>query len=204
MVLEARKDAEKVWYQVVWEEIKDADNVIDYNIMSEETKDTSAEINANNQTTTGMATVIPWINAPQLLYDTSIYKWRTVPREVSVKINGSAWLNNVAMSWFVYVISNLDFWSNSSSLTVPISWLYHIHFEWYDQQEWYNPNTWWTNTFTILQNWNDIWTKTEAYRVRCYIDIETVLMKWDIIQFREKNTTWASWTWYCTASLTKL
>ena len=39
------------------------DNVIDYDIENEETKDTSAVINANNQTTTGMANVIPWINA---------------------------------------------------------------------------------------------------------------------------------------------
>jgi hypothetical protein len=29
-------------------------------------------MNANNQTTTGMATVIPWINAPKLIADTSI------------------------------------------------------------------------------------------------------------------------------------
>jgi hypothetical protein len=33
--------------------------VIDYNINEEQTKDVSATINANNQTTTGMATVIP-------------------------------------------------------------------------------------------------------------------------------------------------
>ena len=71
-VLEARKDAEKVWYPIVWEENKDASNVIDYDIRPEQTKDTSAEINANNQTTTGMATVIPWINAPKLIEKTSI------------------------------------------------------------------------------------------------------------------------------------
>lgn len=73
-LLQAREKAEKIWYPVVWEEVKDADNVIDYDIRGEETKDASATINANNQTTTGMATVIPWVNAPKLLESTSIIK----------------------------------------------------------------------------------------------------------------------------------
>ena len=76
-VLEARYKAEKVWFPVVWEEKKDASNVIDYDIRDEITKDTSAEINSNNQTTTGMATVIPWVNAPKLLENTSIIKEKT-------------------------------------------------------------------------------------------------------------------------------
>jgi hypothetical protein len=71
-VLEARENAEKIGYPVVWENIKDADNVIDYNINEEITKDASGVINANNQTTTGMATVIPWINAPKLIASTSV------------------------------------------------------------------------------------------------------------------------------------
>lgn len=73
MVLEARANAEKIGYPVVWEEVKDASNIIDYNIRPEQTKDISYEINANNQTTTGMATIIPWINAPKLINTTSIY-----------------------------------------------------------------------------------------------------------------------------------
>lgn len=71
-VLEARENAEKIGYPVVWENIKDADNVIDYNINEEITKDASGVMNANNQTTTGMATVIPWINAPKLIASTSV------------------------------------------------------------------------------------------------------------------------------------
>ena len=74
-VLEARKDAETVWYPVVWETEKDASNVIDYDIHDEITKDTSNIINANNDTTTGMANVIPWINAPKLIASTSIIWW---------------------------------------------------------------------------------------------------------------------------------
>jgi len=67
--------AEEIWFNYVWEERKDPSNVIDYNINSEQTKDLFAEINANNQTTTGMATVIPWINEPKLIAKTSIIWW---------------------------------------------------------------------------------------------------------------------------------
>ena len=76
MVLEARENAEEIWYSLVWEETKEASNVVDYNINPEITKDASSAVNANNDTTTGMANVIPWINAPKLIADTSIIeKW---------------------------------------------------------------------------------------------------------------------------------
>lgn len=71
-VLEARYKAEKVWYAIIWEKTKEDPNVIDYNINEEITKDTSAVFNANNDTTTGMANVIPWVNAPKLIAQTSI------------------------------------------------------------------------------------------------------------------------------------
>lgn len=72
-VLDARYKAEKVWYSFIWEKAKEDPNVIDYNINEEITKDTSAVFNANNDTTTGMANVIPWVNAPKLISKTSIY-----------------------------------------------------------------------------------------------------------------------------------
>lgn len=71
-VLDARYKAEKVWYSIIWEKAKEDPNVIDYNINEEITKDTSAVFNANNDTTTGMANVIPWVNAPKLIAQTSI------------------------------------------------------------------------------------------------------------------------------------
>ena len=76
MVLEARENAEEVWYSLVGEETKEASNVIDYNINPEITKDAASVTNANNNTTTGMAEVIPWVNAPKLIESTSIItKW---------------------------------------------------------------------------------------------------------------------------------
>lgn len=71
-VLDARYKAEKVWYSFIWEKTKENPDVIDYNINEEVTKDTSAELNANNDTTTGMASVIPWVNSPKLIADTSV------------------------------------------------------------------------------------------------------------------------------------
>ena len=47
-VLEPRENAEKVGYPIVWEEIKEASNVIDYQINEEITKDASWVINTNN------------------------------------------------------------------------------------------------------------------------------------------------------------
>jgi hypothetical protein len=72
---------EEIDYAIVWEEEKEASNVIDYNVREEQTKDTFAEENANNQTTTGMANVIPWVNAPKLVWDTSVYwgGWWAIP-----------------------------------------------------------------------------------------------------------------------------
>lgn len=67
--------AEEIWYSIVWEKEKTQNNVIDYNIREEITKDTSAIENANNQTTTGMATQIPWVNEPKLIAKTSIIWW---------------------------------------------------------------------------------------------------------------------------------
>lgn len=94
MVVEARKDAETVWYNIVWEEVKDASNVVDYDIHSEVTVDTSSVLNANNDTTTGMATVIPWVNAPKLIAETSIVGevwWWAKIVEISDYLSVSEW-----------------------------------------------------------------------------------------------------------------
>lgn len=92
MVLEARYKAEKVWYPVVWDKPKDADNVIDYDIHDEITIDNSSVFNANNDTTTGMANVIPWVNAPKLIASTSIC-WIPDTAVFGATLSGSRTLN---------------------------------------------------------------------------------------------------------------
>lgn len=76
MVISARYKAPEVWYSIVGEEQKTLPNEVWYNINEEITKDASAVENANNQTTTGMADEIPWINRPKLIASTSI-AWAT-------------------------------------------------------------------------------------------------------------------------------
>ena len=83
MVLQPRYKSEEVWYNIVWEEKEYLSNVVEYNINREVTKDTSAVFNANNDTTTGMANVIPWVNAPKLLAATSIIWWTVWGTSVS-------------------------------------------------------------------------------------------------------------------------
>lgn len=90
-MLEGRENAENVWYSIVWQEVNYPSNVIDYNINEEKTKDKSSVFNSNNDTTTGMATVIPWVNAPKLIQTTSIYQnWEWI--NWWVKITGSGFV----------------------------------------------------------------------------------------------------------------
>ena len=93
-VLEARKDAEKVLFPIIWEERKEPSNVVDYDIHDEITKDTSAVINANNNTTTGMANVIPWINAPKLIASTSIIGWEWWWGSASATLSANVYIDS--------------------------------------------------------------------------------------------------------------
>ena len=131
-VLEARANAEKITYPVVWEKIKDADNVIDYDIREEQTKDISAEINANNQTTTGMATVIPWINAPKLIESTSIIS-TPVPWYIYAVVNFIwPYTNEWTVSLFPHLSNQVwepqytVWWTNNRYLRIPADWVYKI------------------------------------------------------------------------------
>ena len=124
-VLEARKDAEKVWYPVIWEEKKDASNVIDYDIHDEITVGSSSVLNANNDTTTGMATVIPWVNAPKLLMDTSIYE--PVPVEKTV-VQTMRWQSPTRASTDNPSVRIREFITSSSTWTK--------QFEYFDSPDW--------------------------------------------------------------------
>ena len=115
--------AEEIWYSIVWEKQKQQSNVVDYNIREEQTKDTFNVDNANNQTTTGMANVIPWINAPKLIASTSIIGgaggwwsllastaeyWISTPPWTSItkydlENLSSPWWDLTEESWDVYV-----------------------------------------------------------------------------------------------------
>jgi len=136
-VLEPRENAEKVGYPVVWEEQKDASNVIDYQINEEITKDASGVINANNDTTTGMATVIPWINAPKLIATTSIY-WDLW-----------GWWGETKLWWDIYTntpLSNTDPTKDFKTFTLSNLWGDKLLSQW---SGWIVLPVWWWYEFTF-------------------------------------------------------
>ena len=169
-MLEARKDAETIWYQVVWEETKYASNVIDYNINKEQTKDLSAEINANNQTTTGMANVIPWINAPKLIAETSIiwdlwwgwWGWARIV-EISDYLSIDEWQPVVdAILWWEFVIVYCKFKSYSTVRTfyfLPCeykAWEAMVFYSIHPRIKWFSIScnvTMWVITSITTSNW---------------------------------------------------
>jgi hypothetical protein len=187
-VLEARKDAEKVWFPIIWEEIKDASNVIDYDIHDEITKDTSWVINANNDTTTGMATVIPWVNAPKLIASTSIIGWwgseetlqSTAKTSMSHDYNWPA-TYNVALTQFTI---SWETWTAKLEQTpqwikIPLSWVYKVDLT-YKRIVWEmectdNLRVNWTTVHSFVGSWSKYWYDDPQ---------ETLLLefnKWDII-----------------------
>jgi len=161
-VLEARANAEKVWYPIVWEEVKDASNVIDYNINEEITIDNSSVFNANNDTTTGMANVIPWVNAPKLLQSTSII--------------GDA----QPLSWWVTITGTVDLdYPDDNTDTIRTDWTlsnqywnipYKIKTDW--------SSSLWNWFMFPVQWWYQLYLTYPTGSSSFAIDIEIWLAKW--------------------------
>ena len=194
-VLEARKDADVVWYSIIWEEVKDASNVIDYNINEEITTDTSAVFNANNDTTTGMATVIPWVNAPKLKLSTSIYVdkleipsvyqtlygvWDiTRPDEPTTAIRSMTSQSSYWNMEFTYFSS--PSWILYSWMKAPVEWTYSLYARykyssstfWYTY-EWRTPNWWWSSD-TVWHTYTTAWNNQYEYET-----ITRYFNKWEV------------------------
>lgn len=208
-VLEARKDAEKVSYPVVWEKTKDADNVIDYDIHGEITKDASNVINANNQTTTGMANVIPWINAPKLILTTSIYwsfaTWSLQATASSTLTHSFDWYGTYTRDTKTFTITD-ESWTEKLKqvaqwLEIPSDWTYMLNMEY-----------WWINEDThcddkILVNWNSVhtfvWSFYKYWPDNPKEAIFLTLSKWDIISMYT-TATWNRSSYYNFSHLLKM
>lgn len=208
MVLEAWEWAEKVWFPVIWEEIKDASNVIDYAINKEITIDTSAIQNANNQTTTGMATVIPWINAPKLIESSSIYNnvydftwqcdisWsRTFPEVIPwwwvrmwiaypLVINSQEWPYN-------FETTLLEMWWNTwenGAISIPKTWKYRVNIT-YNMNE---PN-YFNYTRKVVLNWEFLYTSTNTGSIDILINARQLDDLCFEYTFENKTTYWLGW-----------
>lgn len=132
-VLDARYKAEKVWYSLIWEKAKEDPNVIDYNINEEITKDTSAVLNANNDTTTGMATVIPWVNAPKIIAETSIAGW-----EGWISLNDILVKSTSDTEWAQKLLDNVIAWKTAAAFyKIGSSAFRVVHLSWVGLSQWY-------------------------------------------------------------------
>lgn len=172
-VLAERENAEEVGYPVVWEEIKPAENEVPYNIREEQTIDKSSVFTANNDTTTWMANVIPWINAPKLISTTSIYWdlwweyeeikfWGNIARNISMHTS------NPTVDFTTFTLSNL--WGDANLtqwaywIILPVAWWYEFTFTF---------PSWWStfrvDTVVKTHNWltlySDTWSNTSTWNV---------------------------------------
>lgn len=192
-VLDARYKAEKIWYSFIWEKAKENPDVIDYNINEEVTKDTSAVFNANNDTTTGMATVIPWVNAPKLIAQTSIYwiDWDAwYVGGVKLRLRTSA-VNNVPWYENTSVYLNYEFgrsgerWPYKFSfvpwkwLVIPSQWTYKLECVFYPLWWW---SSWFEAKYQVIFRWEVMGTTgTSDYNENLTVTISW--KKWEAINF---------------------
>lgn len=220
-LLDARANAEKVTYPVIWEETKDASNVIDYNINEEITTDKSSVFNANNDTTTGMATVIPWVNAPKLIQSTSIYQnsewltwWCTASNSISLyRPDDNTWpirTWNISWEyWTIKFVNRTDAWL-WNWLLIPTSWWYQIDMT--------CPH-WWSTFSVDVQlritkwwSWNWITLIDHVWQFNTSTPVKTIRYNfnaWDAIYaYLTLNYTWwwgsLSTTNYLSLKITKL
>lgn len=199
----------EVWFPVVWESIKQTDNVIDYNIREEQTIDTSAVFNANNQTTTGMANVIPWINAPKLILTTSIYwsftVWSLQATASSTLTHSFDWYETYTQETKTFTITD-ESWTEKLKQTaqwleIPSDWTYMLNMEY-----------WWIAWSMdcddeILVNWNSVHTFTWSWSIYWPHNPKEIVFltfsKWDIISMYT-TATWNDSSYYNFSHLLKM
>lgn len=206
-VLDARKNAEKITYQIIWKDIKDASNVIDYDIHDEITIDNSSVLNANNDTTTGMATVIPWVNAPKLKLSTSIYVdkleipsvWATLsqsygfyrPTDASIYWRNFT-ITDARWNWEITYYDSPQ-WIQRSWMKIPYEWTYQLDVTYPTWWTWFGftvefrtPNWWWsadTVWKTFVWPRNNL-TQTESFK--------RDFSKWEVFWVLCKMDRWSS------------
>lgn len=196
-VLEARKDAEKIWFPIVWETEKDASNIIDYNINEEKTLDNADVTNANNQTTTGMATLIYWVNAPKILEKTSIYQ-NTAKKSLKDTLvfthtlerpDDNTWTvreATITKNYWDLELKNREIvWGRWTNWVVfPMSWWYQLEITYPTWSHWAQVTAQITTTIKTAKwyTWDEtITTYTNAYVYPHTETIQYYFTKWDAI-----------------------
>lgn len=204
-LLDAWANAEKITYPVVWEEIKDASNVIDYDIREEQTIDKSSVFTANNGTTTGMATIIPWVNAPKLIASTSIIWliwWNAEEWTLQATADWSMYYHFIWSeshdedittftlsdeSWTAQLIQTADW------LEIPLSWTYALEMRY----QWISSSM--SCTDNLVVNWEIVHSFVGDYTTYWTHDpteqLFVILNKWDIVKMNidAQHSSWGGW-----------
>jgi len=191
-MLEAWEKADKIWYQYIWEEIREPSNIVEYNINKEITKDASNVINANNDTTTWMATLIYWVNAPKLLEKTSVYRneaplqWQSTLAFAQTLVRPDDYTWSIRTATITKNYGNITFenvsieayynnWVQTSRynwVEVPVSWWYQLDITWarwtwssWLTSTWIKKATWISGGETIKEHLNqNAWIVTESMK----------------------------------------
>ena len=220
-VLEARESAEIIWYPVVWEEEKEnSSNIVNYQINEEKTTENSALLNSNNNTTTWLATLIPWVNAPMLIETTSIYQnaeeivwWATI-----------SWILSWHIPWEnTWTLRNWSIWSTYGSikfenrtwqwlwnwLVIPASWWYELYITYPLGSSVASVDMdicitkWWYWNDVVVDSY--IWPYSNVQNTKRF---KYYFEKWDAIYASIKiNYSWSWeywWNKYFTIAITKL
>lgn len=199
-VLAERENAEEVGYPVVWEELKPVENEVPYNIREEQTIDKSSVFTANNDTTTWMANVIPWVNAPKLIASTSIYwdLWGWWEEHVfSAKAYGSWYVSYPSSpQGFIKTFTlseerGTDAFENTADwLKFPVSWWYQ--FDVTLPRQWGNYKT---ETYITLNDWGNLYSYAWVYQnIVPTASFKAYVEEWDTL-FVELMWDRPSWEW---------
>ena len=190
--------AEEIGYAIVWWEWKLSSNVIDYNIRQEQTKDAFNVENANNQTTTGMANIIPWVNAPKLIAKTSIiwdlwwWGWWALEGDTTISLSTNVavwpWVNwNFNTS---SISSGWDWRSISWYTATPLAWWYYMRWTVQTNNLYRYIDMLW---LTVVRNWTTItvWNEWNGQMIYSWATA-FVFEEWDELKLQYRYTWWSS------------
>ena len=202
------KKSNVVGFPVVWETVKEPENVVNYNIRDEQTIDANSVITANNQTTTGMATQIPWINCPKLIASTSIIWdlwWGGAVVSSASADKSMTWGSNTAVNWYTITSDSWDIYLDDDYPARIYSkwWTYliAIHSRTTNSNAtiaWtlYKYTSWWTQSI-VLQFSQSGWSSWET-------TLTTVTTLEDGWHVRLYVTLWITHTYHCEITFVKL
>ena len=194
---------EIIWYPVVWEKEKTADNVIGYSIREEQSVLDYSVLNGASFVSNWEATLIYWVNAPKIISDTSIVE--RAKRELS-------WCSIAWNFWYVYLSAYSNETTYATYTISDIVWDYVFETTTYWWYSWVKIPMWWeceitasyikwfaepTMDFVFLINWEAVHDHLVNRNAEAYTETFTLdIPSWAIFQMRCRsvnNTQYNLW-----------